>query len=245
MSSTDFFDDDLVGRKQSATMGTVASGSDSIAASVPGRDDVSANPVSDLNLTRMAKHREEVNNQVADAMKEMEQLRRRQEDLEREKQSLEDMARKQTEYERGKQELADSLTQSAALLEKQELQAARLTELYAITRQRFKDMLQRLQSIDDTTWPEDAIRDELNKALVLIDDARKEYHRALAKIEGSGGAGDLPPEVIQSVTSERILGQPAASTGFGHWFKIGLAATLPLIIAILILFMGIVLKSNR
>ena len=229
MSTTDFFDDDLVRRREKGA----ASGSDVVSRSATGRDDIPARPVTDLNLTRMAKRKEELSAQASTAMNEIERLRRRQEELEREKQSLGDMVRRQDEYERGKREMIDSLEQSITIFEKHEVQAARLTELYAGTRQRFKELLQEIQTIDDGQWADEGIREELNKAVVLIDDARKEYHRSLATIEAAAGPQGAPgpsaPIILQGAGREA-----ESRPGFAYWIKVGVALTIPLAAALIV-----------
>ena len=209
MSGSDFFDDDLVQRR-GAAKAPLGQGVDVVGSA---RDELPARPISDLNLTRMTKHREEMNAQVATAKVEIERLKRRQTDLEREKQTLEDLSAKQDQYEKGKQEMMD-----------------RLTELYSAIRRRHGDMLQELQGIQDSRWPEETFRDELNKALVLVEGARKEFVKSQAAVEAEGGPASLAAPVVR-----RLDGGPVASglpAGFGTWLKVGFAVSLPLIVAL-------------
>ena len=231
MSGTDFFDDDLVQRRGSAKSSALGSATDIVG---PARhDEIPARPVSDLNLTRMTKHREEVNAQVATAKVEIERLKRRQTDLEREKQTLEEMSQKQDQYESGKQEMLDRLSASLVALEKLEDQASRQTEIYAAVRQRNAEMLKELQELKDGDWTEETIRDELNKAVALIDAVRKEYVKSQATVEAAGGPASLEPGAVVAVGGERT---PALPTSFGAWVKIGVAFCLPLVaVALLIL----------
>jgi archaellum component FlaC len=237
MSGSDFFDDDLVQRRGNKTP-LVGQGVDVVGAP---RDEMPSRPVSDLNLTRMAKHREEVNAQVATAKVEIERLRRRQTDLEREKQALEDLSAKQEQYEKGKQEVMDRLSESLVALEKLEEQVARLSEIYAATRRRHTEMLKELQEIPDNAWPEETFRDELNKALVLVDGMRKEFVKSQAAVEAEGGPAALAaPPRARAAEGE---GAPAFPTAFAVWFRIGLAVTLPLavivaLVAILVALAG-------
>ena len=128
MANTDFFDDDLVKQRDSARRLKLGPSDDSIGTVGDGAssDEVPVRPVSDFNLTRMAKHKQEVDDHVATAVHELERLRKRQEDLEREKKELEELRRKQEEYERGKREMSERLSQSLVTLEKDELQAERV-----------------------------------------------------------------------------------------------------------------------
>jgi hypothetical protein len=234
MANTDFFDDDLIKQRDAAKriklgpgddpMGTVGDG--------PSSDEVPVRPVSDFNLTRMAKHRHEVDDQVVHAMQELERLRKRQEDLEREKQDLEDLRRRQDEYERGKREMVERFNQSLVSLEKDELQAERMAELLGATRKRFKTMLAELQAINEELWGEEHIREELNKALIVLEDGRMEYNKAMSKIDAvsggkKSGVGEHEPVVFEE-------GRPVHETekSFGHWVKVGLAVTLPIIVVL-------------
>lgn len=229
---TDFFDSDLVQRRPGVKPGAIGQAVD-IVGNRP--NELPARPVSDLNLTRMARQKEEVNAQVAGAKLEIEKLRRRQSDLEREKQTLEDLLDKQEQYERGKQELLDKLGESVASLQKLEDHASRQVEIYSFTRRRFAELIEELQKIDDSEWADNAFREELNKAVVEIDEVRKEFVKAQAGIEAVGGPPKLFDETrLAAESARRLEDEQREIRGFGAWFKLGLAASLPLIIVIVI-----------
>jgi hypothetical protein len=227
MGGTDFFDEDVVSRRGTVKSSTLG-GTEVVGTLKP--DEMPARPISDLNLTRMARHREEVNTQVASAKLEIERMRRKQSDLEREKQTLEELLEKQDQYERGKQEMIDRLTQSVVSLQKLEEHAARQVEIYAGTRRRFGECGDELQRINDSEWPDETFRDELNKAVTQIDAIRKEFVKAQAAVEAVGGPLKLFDESRASLRGfeEEEPGQ----RGFVGWLKIGLAFSLPLIVAI-------------
>jgi len=235
MANTDFFDDDLVKQRESGrklnldseapltTLNDVGSG-----------DEVPVRPVSDFNLTRMAKHKQDVDENVVRAVEELERLRKRQEDLEREKRELEDNRNKQQEYEHGKREMLDRLNQSLVTLEKDELQAERLAELLSATRRQFKEMLGEIEAINEDVWPEENFGDELNRALAVVEDSRMEYNKALSKIEAAGGSEPRTGSVGQPVTLEESRHLREEEKPFTYWLKVGLAVTLPLIVVVLI-----------
>ena len=225
---TDFFDDDLGQRRgaiKSATLGAVGEPAVNLKA-----DEVPVRPISDLNLTRMARHREEVNMQVASAKLHIERLKQRQGEMEREKHMLEDLLDKQEQYERGKQEMIDRLTGSIVSLQKLGEHASRQVEIYWTTRERYTAALDELQQINDSEWADDIFRDELSKAVARIDSIRSEVVKAEATIEAVGGPVKLFEEKpAQSQVDEFSAPQ---TRPFGHWFKVGLAASLPLIAAL-------------
>jgi DNA repair exonuclease SbcCD ATPase subunit len=235
MANTDFIDDDLVKQRDAAKriklgpadepLGTVGD--------IQSADEVPIRPVSDFNLTRMAKHKQDVDEQVVTAMQELERLRTRQANLEKEKRDLEEIRRKQEEYERGKREMVERFNQSLLTMEKDELQASRLSELLSATRKRFKALLADVQGLNEEVWPEEKFRDELNKAISVIEDARMEYNKAMTRIETLGGAGKTGGAEHQPlIFDEGRLGSEKEKT-FGQWLKVGFAVSLPLIVAII------------
>jgi hypothetical protein len=236
MAGTDFFDDDLVRQRESAKRIKLGPGDDAIdrAGELPDSGDVPVRPVSDFNLTRMARHRKEVDAQSAMAAQELERLRKRQEQLEQERRELEDLRRRQDEYERGKREITELLKRSLVTLERKEVDAQRMVELLSVTRARFKELLGVVEELQEEGWPEDRIRDELAKSLGVLEQARMEYSKAMAKIEAvkadAPAAPAGPPAVI--FDERGFAGEEERS--FAHWLKIGLAVSLPVTVAILI-----------
>ena len=238
---TDFFDDDLGQRRGSIKSTTLGAGSD-VSLSMKA-DEVPVRPISDLNLTRMARHREEVNTQMVSAKLHIERLKQKQGEMEREKHMLEDLLEKQDQYERGKQEMMDRLTESVVSLQKLGEHAARQVEIYGATRERFSLALDELQQINDAVWPDDVFRDELNKAVAQIDAIRSDFVKAQATVEAVGGPVKLFDENRPKPLKDEDFA-PVESNGFGHWFKIGLAASLPLITAIILAVVVVILRSH-
>jgi hypothetical protein len=232
MGGTDFFDNDLVQRRGTGKASSVGPMATETGSAVK-HEDFPARPIADLNLTRMARHREEVNTQMATAKVDIERMRRKQSELEREKQTMEEMLEKQDQYERGKQELTDKLSESVVSLQKLEDHAARQVEIYSAARTRFSEVLDEIQRINDADWSDEAFRDELNKAVVTIDTARKEFVKVQAAVESVGG-----PVTLFDASRPRPLtdadDEEAAPRSFGQWIKIGLAVSLPLIVALAI-----------
>jgi len=219
---TDFIDTDLVLRREGKTVEPYRR--------LPQDDlndqsEVSMKSISELSLGRMAKHKAEVKSGLVNAINEIETLRLRQEELEREKNDLSEMSQKQVEYERGKREVIDHLNQGIVALEKKEVQSAQLTELLVATRNRFKDALNEIEGIHEDRWPEAEFRKELFRALVIIDDARVEYNKALAKIHALEGRGE---SIFDDGSMQKMAGaHDQVERTFGSWVKIGFAVSLP------------------
>ena len=235
MKNTDFVDEDLL-RERGWKKKLRTSRKDPMPAPEDDSEqaEVPVQSISELNLGRLAKHRQEVGNNMVRTITDLEELRKRQQELEEEKQSLEDLGRKQHDYTNGKREMVERLNEGIIALEKKVVQSAQLTELLIATRNRFKEALEEIESIDEERWPDDHFREELYKALVIIDDARMEHNKALAKIQILEGSGE------SVLGSGRIgLADSVSSAGpersFGYWIKVGFALSLPLIVLALII----------
>src|SRR6267154_1934476 len=72
--------------------------------------------------------REEVDRKVVEAQQKPAELKRAQEDLERERASLEELRRRQLEFQNGRQEMVHNLTRGLGLLEESEFNARRDSE---------------------------------------------------------------------------------------------------------------------
>lgn len=184
-------------------------------------------------LEKMAQQRSDLNHQVVDAVHEIEELKQRQNALEREKRELEELGRKQDEYTAAKSEMIEKLSGSIMILEKEEMQAARMLELFGVLRGRFKETLLELRAINEGGWSEDAYQMELNKAIVIVEDARNIFQKGIAKMEAAGWSKGVSPAGVVNPSEVALKLQ---SRGFMYWFKAGLAVSLPLIVFGTILF---------
>lgn len=222
--ANDFFDDDLkrndAGRRESS--------------SAPGGQ--SSRYSGDPGLSRISRQKEETLSQASVASHEIEQLRLRQELLEKERRELEELSRKQDEYEQGKKEIVEKLVRGVAQLEKEEIQATRMVELLSAMRTRFKDTIAELRTIDETSWTDQNFQMELNKATVVIEDARAVHKKAMAQIEAaSWHRAPASGEDLDSEGSEAENGRNVRN--FKYWFNVGLGVTAPAIIALVVLFL--------
>ncbi|NCC49773.1 MAG: hypothetical protein EOM20_01025 [Spartobacteria bacterium] len=238
MANTDFFDEDLVQQRDDVKRIKYGRGDQpsQVATEMPTMNDGGgvSRPVSDFNLTRMARHREGVDDQVAHTSEELERLKQRQVDLEREKKNLEDLRRKQEQYETGRREMIEYFNQSLITLEKDEIRTDQVRNMLEDTRRRFKGMLDEVESINEENWPDGKIGEELAKALAIIGDARIEYNKALARIEAAMGSEAHVTETRPVIFEESARGH-FEEHSFLYWLKAGFAFTLPLSILIIIL----------
>jgi chromosome segregation ATPase len=216
MMGTDFIDDDL--SRKAAEAGDAES-----------------------SASRLSRQKEQLTNQVADTAEEIERLRMRQDELEHEKTSLEELNRKQDEYARSKKDIIENLSRNIILMEKDEVLANRMVELLSASRARFKDVLSEIRDIREESWSEAEFEEELDKALALIESARMEYSKAVAKIDAESwqkGGGQAPLATLEDAGRGAL-----ANKGFLFWFKVGVAVSLPVMLVLLLLFLGYMLSG--
>lgn len=241
MPGTDFFDDDLARQRDRASR--IRTDEPAVPLEEGGSINAAPRQVADLNLTRMARHRKDIDEQATQALQELDKLRKRQDQLENEKRNLEELRRRHDDYDRGKREMTDHLKRSLVILERHEAEAQRLAELYNATRNRFKELLNAVESLNEESWPEDQIRDELNKALGLIEEARMEYNKSMARVDAERNTGG-PAEAKSAKSSVLFEELPDhhEERNFTYWMKVGTAFSLPiaavLIIALVIFVLG-------
>jgi hypothetical protein len=174
--------------------------------------------------------REEVDTRVADTQQKLAELKRAQEELERERAALEETRRRQMEFQTGRQEMVHNLTRGLGLLEEAEFTARRDAEQMAKTIADFRDALSKIEAVREETWTKDNFNVELTRALTSIENGRMEWNTARLKFPVLSG------EKAPSETS----GQPSAPAqlplnqhSFGELCKFGLALTWPLVLVAL------------
>ncbi len=180
---------------------------------------------------RLARQKEDIADKVAGAAEEIERLRMRQDELEYAKKALQELNRKQNDYDHGKKEILASLGRSILQMEKDEVRAARMVELLAATREKFKALLADIHGIHEERWSESEFEEQLDRSLALVENARMVYSKSVAKIDaeswqrGERGAGALVP---LDGTGRGSL----AEKGFGFWLKVGVALAVPMVLAL-------------
>jgi hypothetical protein len=174
--------------------------------------------------------RDEVDRKVVEAQQKLAELKRAQDNLERERASLEELRRRQSEFQTGRQEMIHNLTRGLGLLEEAEFNQRHEAEQMLKTIADFRDALAKIEAVRDETWTKENFSTELTRALTAIENARMEWNTARLKLPA------LSPEALKKTEAETAP-QPAVSplTGlsFGKLCKIGLAMTWPLVLVAL------------
>ena len=125
--------------------------------------------------------REEVEARVGDMHTKLAELRRAQQELERERADLEETRRRQTEFTKGRQEMEQHLTRGVGLLEEAEFAARRDAEQMAKALVDLREALAKVQAVQEESWTKDNFNTELTRALTAVENARMEWNSARLK----------------------------------------------------------------
>jgi len=186
--------------------------------------------------------REDVDRKVVEAQQKLAELKRAQEDLERERASLEELRRRQLEFQTGRQEMVRHLTRGLGLLEEAEFNARRDAEQMVKTVGDFRDALQKIQAIHDEIWTKENFQIELTRALTTIENARMEWNSARLKLPVLAGE---TAQKAEAETAPAPAASPFAGMSLGEMCKIGFAMNWPLLAVALValgVFVAILLK---
>ena len=174
--------------------------------------------------------REEVDRKVVEAQQKLAELKRAQDELERERASLEELRRRQLEFQNGRQEMIQNLTRGLGLLEEAEFNARRDSEQMTKTMADFRDAMEKIQNIRDETWSKENFQMELTRALTVIENARMEWSSARLKLPALAGETGKKPEA-EAAPAPAVA--PFAGMSLGELCKIGFAMTWPLVLVAL------------
>jgi hypothetical protein len=180
--------------------------------------------------THRAPSREDVEVRITDAHKQLAELQRAQEEVQRKRDALAEVRRRQTEFEAGRPEMIAHLTRGLGLLEKAEFTARRDAEQMARTLADFREALRKLQVIDAQSWSQESFDLELTRALTSIENARMEWNSARLKFPVLAGDSGSSP----GATAEKPPPPSLTELGLLQLCKLGLGLTLPLAIVALL-----------
>src|SRR5581483_4804060 len=99
-----------------------------------------------------APSREEVDSKVGETHQKLAELKRIQEELERERAGLEETRRRQMEFQTGRQETIQNLTRGVGLLEEAEFAARREAEQLAKSLTDLREALTKVEATNEAAW---------------------------------------------------------------------------------------------
>ena len=188
--------------------------------------------------------REEVDSRVTETQQKLVELRRAQEELERERAALEETRRRQLEFQTGRQEMIQNLTRGVGLLEEAEFAARRDAEQMSKALVDLREALSKIEAVREEGWTKDNFPLELTRALTTLENARMEWNAARLKFEVLSSG----PNPTAQPLADKLAPQPSflVNNSFVQLCRIGLALSWPIAVVLLLsLVMALVLFVRR
>jgi hypothetical protein len=166
-------------------------------------------------------------------------LRIEAEALEREKLRMEELSRKQREFMSGRSEVSEKLGRAIAMLDRESYEAQKRVEQLLVIKDGFHQHLELLQTMNPEEWDPQALPQDLTRAIGIIEDAREEYVKAMARVQllTNAATGSVSAATAAVATPVREFaasrgGMPMEVSGeaFRAWVFCGAAFSLPLIV---------------
>jgi hypothetical protein len=212
---SEFIDTDYESSKQSLGLGTVTT--------------TTMTSHSPTNVSRPPS-REEIEAKVTDAHAKLAELKRAQEQLERERAALEESRRRRAEFQQGREEMLNHLTRGVELLHEAEFQSRRDAEQMSKTLGDLREAFAKVDALKEEGWTQENWTTELTRALTALENARMEWNSARLKWPVLDGA--LKP--AEEAAAEPGLLSALERKTFSDLCRLGFALTWPVAAAALI-----------
>lgn len=187
--------------------------------------------------------RAEVEARVGDMQNKLAELRRAQQELERERADLEETRRRQTEFTKGRQEMEQHLTRGIGLLEEAEFAARRDAEQMAKALVDLREAVVKVQSVHEESWTRDNFNTELTRALTTIENARMEWNSARLKFPFLSGENTAAtPQAEPAGTPESFEQNLLRDRSYAELCKMGLALTWPVAVVGVVIVLVLLLR---
>ncbi|MEN9675531.1 MAG: hypothetical protein RIS76_1427 [Verrucomicrobiota bacterium] len=187
-----------------------------------------------------APSREELDAQLTGTQQQLAKLREAQDQLERTRAAVEEMRRRHADFTSGRTETLQALTRGIGLLQKSEEDARRDAEQLSRTLEGLRSSLAQVERLNEQAWTAETWEQELTRALTTIENSRLEYHSARLKwpvLEGK------TPNAPQSASPETA--PPWNSLPLSQLFRLGLALTWPLVLAMMAVTAALLVLALR
>jgi hypothetical protein len=170
---------------------------------------------------------QEVDSRVLEQQQKLAELKKAQEEKERELASLEETRRRQMEFQSGRQELIHNLTRGLGLLEEAEFNSRRDAEQMAKALAELRDALTKVEAIREQDWSGENFHVELTRSLTTLENARMEWNSARLKFPVL--SGEHPENNGESASSSKPSSTIASldALSLGKLLRIGFGLTWP------------------
>lgn len=154
-------------------------------------------------------------------------IRQQLERTQRETEELEIRKNKEERFSHGRRDICERLSRSLAKLDRELYNSQKAIEEISATREAFQHHLDALCDIHPELWHRNELDVELDRAIGAVEDAEEEYAKSMRRI-----AAVVP--MRENMGPLGGLSAGSLPTDFKGWMLLGLAFTLPMIVAALL-----------
>lgn len=188
-------------------------------------------PEQDLYVDPM---HENMDQRVHLAQERLSRLRKEADDIEREKHALEELRRKQQGFIHGRTDMLERLSRAVALLDRESTDSRRKIEQMLFMREAFAEHMEAVHSLTPEDWSRQNLQQELTTALSVIEDAKMEYDRNMARFQAFTQM-PVPSNAPSASGAPVVAAKPLLPMGYSkatflQWAFCGLAFTAPILI---------------
>lgn len=159
------------------------------------------------------------------AQMELEKLRQQQESIERQKQELQELNERKEEFIHGQNDISERLASALTAIDRELFEMRQEMQDLEQTRQCFAEHQKKIDELTPSNWTREELKNQLDRAISMLDHAEDEYEEAMQHFAGSRRAGVFTAKKKKS-------GSSLSSSGgeFGSMFRQGFAFNLPIIL---------------
>ncbi len=170
---------------------------------------------------------EDFTGKLQEAQHQLEILQQQQAEVERQRIELQDLNKSKEEFINGQVELQEKLTSSVTAMDREIFTTRQELEELEQARVCFVDHLEKVNTLNPDSEDNDTLRQELTRAISVIDLAEDEYEQVVDHFSGGRSASVFS---IQSAKTKRSVTSNQTVSEFTTTFRNGLAFNLPILI---------------
>jgi hypothetical protein len=182
---------------------------------------------------------QETDEEVQHLIRDKNLIDRRLSEAERRQRELNELRKKHYEFRDGFQKINEKILQDIVKVEARAQELDNEREAINIILRNYEQQKQQLDSIDEKSWSAENLRDELNRAMAILDEANAICANADAQIQAwQATRQPVSTPSLPSTASPSSTHTPS----FAKLLLTGLAYTLPLILTLIFLALIILIK---
>lgn len=168
---------------------------------------------------------EDFTGKLQEAQSQIEQLQQQQAEVERQKQELQELNEAKEEFLHGQVDLHEKLSTAVTAMDR-EIFATR-QELDELEQARicFADHLEKINQLNPDGWNNESLRQELTRAISVLDLAEDEYEQAVTHFSNGRSAS-----VFGGGSKPKRSSSTATDNEFGTMLRNGIAFNLPILL---------------